>query len=140
MNPTPSSLSALIDRLTELEAKATDAPWKSEFDRCEPVNEWGSDVLEENDEQSLEVKRAIEDGQVISYDTLEICDIIPEVRSQDARLLVELRNNCKTLLALSRWSLEARESLEVVKMSDIAELSRSEAADALARFPLPHAQ
>jgi hypothetical protein len=86
MNPTPSSLSALIN---EHETKLRDNPWPIEDEK-------------------------------MTY-------ILPLKEFQ-------------TLLALSRWALTARESLEVVKMSDIAELSRSEAADALARFPLPHAQ
>lgn len=111
--PTPEgNLETLIKELREAEEKATYPKWSSEFDRCEPLNEWGTDVLSEYDEDSDEVRKSIEYGQVISYDVLSTNDDIPEVKSQDARLICLTRNNLPLLLDIAESWIKTNEVLE----------------------------
>lgn len=87
---TPAELTALLTKLEELEAKATAGEWKRE----------GSILFAEDGE----VMMLLAETGVGHEKQVEV------IANQE--LILELRNNAKTLLALSRWAVEAKEALE----------------------------
>jgi len=106
MSPTPSSLSALIEKLEELEKDATQGEWV--------IESGGIWLKEPNDHWFM----------------ADVANI------EDEALILALRNNAKTLLALSRWAEGAKGTLEELKQHlDKKQYGHFLAKKALDSFP-----